>query len=734
MVGARIFKVKLIGDSKDAEMAFKRLGMTAKEQSGQISKSMSGLNNALKIGGAVLAIRSISNGLSSFTNAAYESQKVTAQTAAIIQSTGGAAGVTASFISDLSRSLSEQVGIDDELIQKSMNLLLTFKQVQNQAGEGNDIFTQAAKTALDLGNVFGSTDAAAVQLGKALSDPVRGVTALRRSGVNFTQAQQDQIKALVSSNKLLDAQKLILAEVQSQVGGTAAATATGADKFRVSWGNVQEDIGNLLIPVLEKLMKFLQNDVLPIFSNFAQVVSEEGLGGGIQYLTGAIWNLFGGMGAIGKVLQVVTVGFIGLKTVTITYTAITKALELVMKVGTASMQAYASSVNAARLATVAAGSIGLILTALATAYAFLSSKKADNVDVTNQLTTALKAEGDAQLEALKELYVSDEVLRNAFIGISKYTGGIEGMNTYLRTGQGEFANLMDAVAGFSGELGQNDTEVLTYIDRIKAVTGWTDQQAYGFLELSDDLAVLRQQYILAAQAAGVFAGMTILTEAEFNDFMGPKAYATYAEYLNSVTAGLDTAADSISRVGGSAREQETPVQKFLKAMYEGAIKTAQAWIDFRNSIQDSVSQMLDLGDAFSKSGNNLKQFLALLKSQASAIKAFASNVGKLQARGLSMPAVQQILSMGAIEGAALAEMLLKGGQDAINQVNQALSGVSMAGMTLGQQLATAAVYNTTSNNYYTITVTSNDPDAVVKALRRYQRQNGAIPIRTTGAA
>jgi hypothetical protein len=187
-------------------------------------------------------------------------------------------------------------------------------------------------------------------------------------------------------------------------------------------------------------------------------------------------------------------------------------------------------------------------------------------------------------------------------------------------------------------------------------------------------------------------------------------------------------------IGRAVRDTETPLQKFLKSMYEAAVKSAEAWIDFRDSIKSSVSEMLDLSDAFAKSGNNLKQFLDQLKSQASAIKSFASNLGKLQAQGLSMSAVQQILSMGAVEGSALAEMLLQGGKSAIQQVNQAFSGVSAAGMTLGQQLATAAVYNTTSNNYYTINVSSNDPDAVVKALRKYQRQNGAVPIRTTGAA
>jgi hypothetical protein len=732
VVGARIFKVKLIGDSKDAEMAFKRLGMTAKEQSGAITKTMSSLNNALRLGGAIIAFRGVSNAVSSLTNAAYESQKVTAQTAAIINSTGGAAGVTAKYVADLSRTLSEQVGIDDELIQKSMNLLLTFKKVQNQAGEGNDIFRQASVLALDLGNVFGSTDSAAVQLGKALSDPIRGITALRRAGVDFTDAQKEQIKTYVESNNLLEAQKLILAEVESQVGGTAAATATGADKFRVAWGNVQEDLGNLLLPVLEKVMNFIKTDVLPIFTNFTQVVSEKGLGGGIQYLTGAIWNLLGGMGALGKILQVVTIGFIGLKTVTITYTAITKALELVTKVGTASMQAYASSVNAARLATVAAGSIGIIVTALATAYAFLSSKKAEQVDVTNELTSALKTEGDAQKKALEQLYVSNDVFRNAFIGISRYAGGLDDMNYWLQTGQGSFGTLMDAVAGFSGTMGQNDTEILNYLDSIIALTGWSYEQAGGFLEVSVELQKLRGEYILAAQAAGLFAGRAIMTEQEFNNFMGPQPYKTYSEYLNAVTSDLTQTDNAMKSIGGSARQTESASERFLKAMYEGAKRTAQEFIDFRNSIQDSVSSMLDLGDAYEKSGNNLKNFLNEVRKQAREIKQFSSNLGRLQEQGLSIPAIQQILGMGAIEGGALAQALLEGGQSAISTINRALGQVSQVGMGLGQQLATAAVYNNNSTMYNTITIVSNDPNAIVRALQQYQRQNGSIPIRVTG--
>jgi hypothetical protein len=50
----------------------------------------------------------------------------------------------------------------------------------------------------------------AIQLGKALNDPIKGVSALQRVGVSFTASQKEQIKTLVQSGRTMDAQKLIL--------------------------------------------------------------------------------------------------------------------------------------------------------------------------------------------------------------------------------------------------------------------------------------------------------------------------------------------------------------------------------------------------------------------------------------------------------------------------------------------------------------------------------------------
>jgi hypothetical protein len=207
---------------------------------------------------------------------AVESQKVSAATAAIVKATGGAAKASADDVAALSEALSEKIGVDDEAVQSGANLLLTFKNIRNEAGATNDIFNQSVEAAQDLSAAgFGSIESASKTLGKALNDPVKGMTALGRAGVTFSDAQKEQIKALVESNDLLGAQKIILGEVESQVGGVAEATATTGEKVRVSWDNVKEQIGTALLPMLERLGRWFLEDGLPAIQRFGSWVSDK---------------------------------------------------------------------------------------------------------------------------------------------------------------------------------------------------------------------------------------------------------------------------------------------------------------------------------------------------------------------------------------------------------------------------------------------------------------------------
>jgi hypothetical protein len=97
-----------------------------------------------------------------------------------------------------------------------------------------------------------------VQLGKALEDPIKGLAALGKSGVTFTADQKALIKSLVETGDMLPkAQEIILKAVEMQVGGTAEATANASDKMKVAWSQLQEQLGQRLLPVFEKFSLLL---------------------------------------------------------------------------------------------------------------------------------------------------------------------------------------------------------------------------------------------------------------------------------------------------------------------------------------------------------------------------------------------------------------------------------------------------------------------------------------------
>lgn len=191
-----------------------------------------------------------------------DSEDKIAQTNAVLKSTKGVAGETADAVTKLASALEKQTKFSDEDVRSVENLLLTF------TGIGKDIFPQATKTVLDMATALGEdTSSASIQLGKALQDPILGVTALRRVGVNFSSAQKDVIKHLVETGKTAEAQKVILKELNTEFGGSAVAAgstaAGGLAKLKNQFNNVQEAIGKLIsdgiVPLGVKLMDWFES-------------------------------------------------------------------------------------------------------------------------------------------------------------------------------------------------------------------------------------------------------------------------------------------------------------------------------------------------------------------------------------------------------------------------------------------------------------------------------------------
>ncbi len=271
----RTLRVEIVGDASSLQKTFGQAG--SKADSFGKSLGRVGKYAGLALGGAALGgiAVTLKAGISEWT----ESAKVAAQTGAVLKSTGGEAGVTAKQIDALAGSIQRKSGMDDEAIQSGENLLLTFTNIRNEAGKGNDIFNQTTQIMADMSTALGQdVKSSAIQLGKALNDPVKGVTALQRVGVSFTAGQKATIKSLVDSGRQMDAQKLILGELNKEFGGSAAAAGkTLPGQLNILKGSFENLAGTLVgkaAPSLTKFVGFLNEKGVPAIGQAFGKISE----------------------------------------------------------------------------------------------------------------------------------------------------------------------------------------------------------------------------------------------------------------------------------------------------------------------------------------------------------------------------------------------------------------------------------------------------------------------------
>ena len=203
---------------------------------------------SLAFGGVLTALGPIALGLKAFqaaTNLIFGSSDLArTQIAAekklggVLKATGGAAGLTADEIKRLASERQNLTNFGDEATLNAAAILATFKEVKG------DVFKKSIVLMQDMAAVM-DTDLAgsAVQLGKAINDPILGVSALSEVGVNFTYKQKEMIRALVESGKLMQAQGVILSELESEFGGAAEAMANPLAQAGNAWSDFQEQLG-----------------------------------------------------------------------------------------------------------------------------------------------------------------------------------------------------------------------------------------------------------------------------------------------------------------------------------------------------------------------------------------------------------------------------------------------------------------------------------------------------------
>jgi hypothetical protein len=212
---------------------------------------------ALAVQGLSTAFRFLEGVVTSSIHEFEQQQQAVAQLNAVLASTQHAAGMTAQEVVDLSNALSKGTLYQDDMVLSAENLILTFTNITKE------IFPQTTQAVLDMSTALGQDlKSSAIQLGKALNNPIEGVSALQRVGVAFNNSQQDLIATMVKSGHTMDAQKYILAEIQREFGGSAKSayeSASSITKLQKSVKDLEQGIGSGLTPVMNNLFSAFAN-------------------------------------------------------------------------------------------------------------------------------------------------------------------------------------------------------------------------------------------------------------------------------------------------------------------------------------------------------------------------------------------------------------------------------------------------------------------------------------------
>jgi hypothetical protein len=601
------------------------------------------------------------------------------------------------------------LAIDAETIKLTQSKLLTFKQLATSADETGGAFDRATMAALDLAAAgFGSAETNATQLGKALQDPIKGLTALTRSGVTFTKQEKENIKVLVESGQTLKAQDLILQAIETQVGGTAEATAKSSDKMKLAFENVYEtvgeallpafddftqvvteltpQIGDALVPIAEYLAVVFKNQVLPAIQDFTKWLASPQGTQKVKELTDSVFDAIGKfVDFTGKVIEnfnAIKSLAIGIGTFAIAFGALRTALQLATAaqlIFNAATLANPYVAAAVAIATLVAGIVG----ATVALTDFSASQKVARESATG--LTGRTAELVAEQVRLKEL------LDAGVIGFGDYENAIKPVQDELglMTKEAILARLeINKLNGidlskFRGQLGD------TRVDSAKLVANARELAFY-----------------MNGGKAGTYKPMATTPEITTTTPSGPSAADEFAETRKKVQKIIQ---DAQKRVAESQKAYTKAVAAADKAFLDNELKIRQ---DYGNKLADIIEQSKnrirdayksiaqfnistflsnfqqvedarlqsfneakkaaeDVGTAFTDvftKGDPVQAYLNNLRDKIASNKKILDTSAKLLEAGFSQTFIEQIIATGETGGIALAEGLLSSSPDTIREV------------------------------------------------------------------
>ena len=292
------FNAALEASKKKVEKLEKSLD-TLKGKAKPTGDATKGLtSNLFNLGKAFIGlqvVKKVGTFLLESTQLFFEQERNVAALESALKSTNYQLGISSQALQDQASAFQEVTLFGDEATIGAQALLVTFKNI------GKDVFPAATEAVLNISQAMGiDLKASAIQVGKALNDPIAGLTALSRNGITFTDSQKEVIKYLTETGEAAKAQKIILTELNSQFGGAAVAAADAAGgswkQLLNTWGDSKEAIGGMVAgisgPLADALkgLIYLTNETVKLFDDLFDVTRNKNLKVSSAELTKSLLN------------------------------------------------------------------------------------------------------------------------------------------------------------------------------------------------------------------------------------------------------------------------------------------------------------------------------------------------------------------------------------------------------------------------------------------------------------
>lgn len=269
------FETDLNRAAKHAEKRAREIAAAHKKAADEIKGMFSNIGGMVAGALGGLTVGSV---ITKFIQETRDAEQEQAQLAAVLKSTGEAAGWSQTQLNDMATSLANASTFSEGAINQAQTRLLSYTGIVGEK------VPEAMQAVADMSARLGmDLNQSAETIGKALDVPSQGLSALSKQGFRFTDDQKKLVEQLEATGQTAKAQGIILEALSSSYGGAAQAAR---NTFGGALAALQNTINDLLTGDSGSMSQMKQS-----VESLNQTLASEDTKAAFGFITGEIGNM-----------------------------------------------------------------------------------------------------------------------------------------------------------------------------------------------------------------------------------------------------------------------------------------------------------------------------------------------------------------------------------------------------------------------------------------------------------